>query len=88
MGEKITYLSFGERCAKELRTEYTTLLWQKLLKLQETFPEKFLVSGFGADAPTFNAYAKKHGNAVLFILVLYIGTAFQTLLQGTFEKVP
>ena len=37
----------------------------KLLKFQETFPEKFLVSGFGAEAPTFNAH-KKHGNAVLF----------------------
>ena len=30
----------------------------KLLKFQETFPEKFLVSGFGADAPRFNTYIK------------------------------
>ena len=31
----------------------------KLLKFQETFPEKFLVSGFGAEAPTLNATHKK-----------------------------
>ena len=38
----------------------------KLLKFQETFLEKFLVSGFGAEAPTDNAH-KKHGIAVLFL---------------------
>ena len=32
---------------------------------QETFYKKFLVSGFGAEAPTDNAH-KKHGIAVLF----------------------
>ena len=30
----------------------------KLLKFQETFREKFLVSGFGAEAPTDNAHTK------------------------------
>ena len=40
----------------------------KLLKFQETFREKFLASGFGAEAPTFNAQTKKHGNAVLFYI--------------------
>ena len=49
----------------------------KLLKLQETFLEKFLVSGFGEDAPTDNTH-KKHGVAVFFILSKYVGTAFQT----------
>ena len=48
-------------------TEYTTLFWQKLLKFQETFPEKFLVSGFGADAPTDNEH-KKRGHTAFFIL--------------------
>ena len=43
---------FGEMYVKELRTENTNLFLRKLLKFQETFPEKFLVSGFGADAPT------------------------------------
>ena len=52
----------------------------KLLKFQETFPEKFLVSGFGAEAPTFNAH-KKHGVAVLFYLSSIVGTAFQTSLS-------
>ena len=47
----------------------------KLLKFQETFLEKFLVSGFGAEAPTDNAH-KKHGIAVLFLfLSSYVGTA-------------
>ena len=43
------------------------------------FSRKVLWSGFGADAPTFNAH-EKHGNAVLFNLSKYVGTAFQTLL--------
>jgi len=42
-------------------------LWQKLLKFQETFHEKFLVSGFGADAPTDNATQKaRQRRAFLF----------------------
>ena len=61
----------------------------KLLKFQETFPEKFLVSGFGAEAPTFNAH-KKHGIAVLFIFSsLYVGTAVPNLrFKGLFVKSP
>ena len=31
----------------------------KLLKFQETFPEKFLVSGLGAEAPTDNEHKKR-----------------------------
>ena len=52
-------------------------IWAKLLKFQETFLEKFLVSGFGADAPTDNAH-KKHGVAVLFIFLT------KNLPQNTF----
>ena len=61
----------------------------KLLKFQETFLEKFLVSGFGAEAPTFNAH-KKHGIAVLFIFSsLYVGTAIPNLrFKRLFEKSP
>ena len=40
-------------------------IFVKLLKFQETFHEKFLVSGIGADAPTLNA-RKKRGIAVFF----------------------
>ena len=47
------------------------LFRRKLLKFQETFPEKFLVSGFGAEAPTFNTH-KKHGIAVLFYFFVII----------------
>ncbi len=50
---------------KNFYTETYHFILVKLLKFQETFPEKFLVSGFGAEAPTDNAH-KKHGNAVLF----------------------
>jgi len=48
------------------------------LKFQETFYKKFLASGFGAEAPTFNAH-KKHGIAVLFNLSKYVGTAVPNL---------
>ena len=34
------------------------LLYRKLLRFQRTFPEKSFVSGFGAEAPTFNAHEK------------------------------
>ena len=40
----------------------------KLLRFQRAFHEKSFVSGFGADAPTYNAQ-KKHGVAVLLILL-------------------
>jgi len=50
----------------------------KLLRFQRTFPEKSFVSGFGADSLNIQCTAKKHGNAVLFNLSLYVGTAFQT----------
>ena len=33
---------------------------------QETFLEKFFVSGFGAEAPQLIMLTKKHGNAVFF----------------------
>ena len=53
---------------------YIYFILAKLLRFQRTFPEKSFVSGFGADAPTDNAH-KKHGNAVLFNLSKYVGTA-------------
>ena len=56
----------------------------KLLRFQRTFHEKSFVSGFGAEAPTFNAHTKKHGDAVLFILSKYIGTAVPNLALRCF----
>jgi len=44
---------------------------------QETFYKKFLVSGFGADAPTYNAH-KKHGIAVLLNCRNMLELPFQT----------
>ncbi len=46
----------------------TPIFLTKLLRFQRTFLEKSFVSGFGAEAPTFNAH-KKHGIAVLFYFV-------------------
>ena len=45
----------------------THFISAKLLKFQETFLEKFLVSGFGADAPTFNAHAKNADFSAFFL---------------------
>ena len=50
----------------------THFIFAKLLRFQRAFLEKSFVSGFGADAPTFNAHAKKHGVAVLFIFDHYM----------------
>ena len=86
---KETHLSFGERCAKELCTEITTSFWQKFLKFhKKLFYKKFLVSGFGADAPTDNAL-KKRGFSAFFILSSTFGTAVPSLrFKGLFEKAP
>jgi len=43
---------------KNFYTETYHFILVKLLKFQETFLEKFLVSGLGAEAPTFNAHKK------------------------------
>ena len=61
----------------------------KLLKFQETFLEKFLVSGFGATPQHITLTQKKHGAAVLFNLSLTVGTAVPNLrFKGLFEKSP
>ncbi len=84
---QLTFLS--EKGVPKNFAQIYHLFWRKLLKFQETFLEKFLVSGFGAEAPTFNAH-KKHGIAVLFIfLSLYVGTAVPNLrFKGLFVKSP
>ena len=61
----------------------TSLYFSKVFGFPKDFFQKALWSGFGAEAPTFNAH-KKHGNAVLFYLSSIVGTAFQTLLQEAF----
>ena len=67
------------------RTSHLThhFILAKLLRFQGTFLEKFLVSGFGADAPTDNAH-KKRGNAAVFYLSLYVGTDVPNLSSRGF----
>ena len=50
-------------------------IWAKLLKFQETFLEKFLVSGFGAEVPTFNAHKKRGKIRVFYIAIKTITPA-------------
>ena len=64
---KRTHLSFGERCAKELCTEYTTLFLRKLLRFQRTFHEKSFGRGLGRIAPTDYAHTKNTAYAVFFV---------------------
>ena len=45
-------------------------IFAKLLSFQRTFHEKPFGQGLGRTAPTDNAHAKKHGNAVLFCFPL------------------
>ena len=60
----------------------------KLLKFQETFPEKFLVSEFEAEASTDNAHKKARHCRAFLICQYMLELPFQTLLQGAFFKKP
>ena len=71
VGKRISHRTYHFTLAKafEIPKDFAQkqhFILVKLLKFQETFLEKFLVSGFGAEAPTDNAH-KKHGIAVLFL---------------------
>ena len=59
---------------QNFRADYTILFCIKLLKFQETFLEKFLVSGFGAEAPTFNVHKKSTALPCFFIFFGFINT--------------
>ena len=58
----------------------------KLLKFQETFPEKFLVSGFGADAPTYNAHEKRGSHRVFYIVIICWNCRSKPCFKVLFEK--
>ena len=49
----------------------------KFLKFQETFYKKFLVSGFGADAPTYLSYKKGKPKNFPPTTPLYFGETFK-----------
>ena len=59
----------------------------ELLGFQRTFHEKSFVSGFGADAPTFNATHKKHvtSRAFLYYTAVSILSAFEFLASYIFS---
>ena len=57
-GRSPNLLFFRRKVGKRTSPRLHHFILAKLLKFQETFLEKFLVSGFGADAPTYNAHEK------------------------------
>ena len=64
-------------------------IFAKLLKFQETFLEKFLVSGFGADSPNIQRSHKKARRRRAFIFSQTVGTAVRgPCFKGLFEKSP
>ena len=86
--EAPTYLSFGERCAKELCSK-TPLHLGEVFEIPKDFLQKVLcVRVWGGQPQLITLSQKKHGIAVLFILSKCVGTAFQTLLQEAFKKAP
>ena len=60
-----TFLS--EKCVPKNFAPTTPLYFGEVFEFPKDFLQKVLWSGFGAEAPTFNAH-KKHGIAVLFNL--------------------
>jgi len=90
---------FRERCAKEPtflirkvgkrishRTHHFVLT--KLLKFQETFLEKFLVSGFGAEAPTDNARKKARRCRAFLYCRKKLELRSKLCFKRLFEKAP
>ena len=65
-----TYFSYKKSRQKNFPPKYITLFLRKLLKFQETFLEKFLVSGFGAEAPTDNTHKKRGLHRVFYIVIM------------------
>ena len=82
-----TYLSYKKGKPKNFPQTHHFIL-AKLLKFQETFHEKFLVSGFGASAPTFNTHKKARRRRAFYIVIICWNCRSKPPLQGTFEKVP
>ena len=65
-----TVLFFRRKVGKRTFVPNTPIYFGEAFEVPRNFPEKFLVSGIGADAPTSNAHTKKHGDAVLFIFCI------------------
>ena len=85
---KPPFLTFLERkVSQRTSPRIHHFILAKLLKFQETFLEKFLVSGFGADAPTDNAHKKTRRNLRFLICRRQLELPFQTsALRGFFKS--
>ena len=59
------HLSYKKGVPKNF-PQNTPLYFCEAFEIPKDFSRKVLWSGFGADAPTDNAYTKKHGNAAFF----------------------
>ena len=66
---KELFVKSSLKIRKNFAPNYLFVL-SKAFWFPKDFSRKALWSGFGADAPTFNAHAKKHGVAVLFCFPL------------------
>ena len=66
---KELFVKSSLKIRKNFAPNYLFVL-SKAFEVPRNFFQKVPWSGFGADAPTFNAHAKKHGVAVLFCFPL------------------
>ena len=63
-------------------------IWTKLLKFQETFLEKFLASGFGADSPNIQYAQKSTALPCFFICQNVLELRSKPCFKGLFVKSP
>ncbi len=56
------------KVSKRISHRPHNFILSKVFEIPRDFLQKVPWSGFGAEAPTFNAHIKKHGVAVLFII--------------------
>ena len=89
MGQTPTPFFRRKVCQRTSHRMYHFILAKAFEDSQETFPEKFLVSGFGAEATTFNAHTKSTALPCFFILSQYVRTAVRgPCFKGLLPKSP
>ena len=85
VNSKLTFLI--RKVGKRISHRPYHFILAKLLKFQETFLEKFLVSGFGAEAPTNNEH-KNAENPRFLIVVICLNYVPNLRFKGLFVKSP
>ena len=75
-------------CQRTSHRMYHFILAKAFEDPQETFPEKFLVSGFGAEATTFNAHTKSTAIPCFFIYQNMSELRSKPCFKGLFVKSP